>query len=232
MAEVRKGTDTTYGEGQQIVSEPDSPTQLEKENPKDELPRKVGFVNPAAVGDSTVPPTDRVLDLDTGVVSSPELIEISGRKIDIDEFGEGGMFWLGEMYEQWLLAVETDQESTFSEEGEHGVDTSKVLEELRAHYPISYMKMVKTRTVPVLGKITVTRKEAYIKWDRNTTLEQWLTWTAATLRWRINYEIERRRISMALSAMDVSNAKLACENCLIAAEKFLALSERERLINI
>jgi hypothetical protein len=211
----------TFGTGEQIVDEPEKPGQVQKRKPGEELPRKVVDTQ-----------SGKVLDLDTGEVSTPELIEISGVQIDASEFGPGGMYWLQTMYEQWLAAVQEDRESTFSIEDEGGVDSSRIIDKLKIHYPRpEYLKLLKHRRVQN-PSAKGTMSQAYIIWNRHTTLEQWLAWTAATLRWRIDYEIDRRRITLALKELDVSNAKTACENCLIAAEKFLSLSERRRLISI
>jgi hypothetical protein len=213
--------DATYGTGEQIVETPEKPGQLGKRKPGEELPKKVVDKQ-----------SGKVLDLDTEEVSTPELIEISGVQIDISEFGPGGLYWIQTMYEQWLAAVQEDRESTFSSEDEGGVDSSIIIDKLKTHYMRpEYLKILKHRLAPRPSD-NVMMSQGYIRWDRHTTLEQWLAWTAATLRWRIEYEIERRRITLALSELDVKNARTACENCLIAAEKFLSLSERRRLISI
>lgn len=215
-----KEQEATYGSGEQIVENPDKPTQLQKENPKNELPEKVVDAK-----------TGKMLNLDTEEITNPEIIEVDGVKIDVSEFGPGGIFWLHEMYEQWLAAVQTDQCSTFCANDEGGVNSAVIIELYKRHYPPAGLSMLKTRTRTVKNDDgnDIRRVEKYIAWTRDTTLEQWIAWTAANLRWRIKYEFDERQTKLGFAIRGLPDMKEACENCLVAAEKFLASSERRRL---
>ena len=212
--------EATYGTGEQIVDEPDKPSQLQKENPKNQLPAKV-------IDEKS----GKVLNLDTEEITNPEIIEVDGIKIDVSEFGPGGIFWLHEMYEQWLAAVQTEQCSTFCANDEGGVNSAIIIEIYKRYYPPAGLSMLKnrTRTVKTNDGVDIRRAEKFITWDRDTTLEQWIAWTAANLRWRIKYEFENRQSKLGFQIEGLPDMKEACENCLVAAEKFLASSERRRL---
>jgi hypothetical protein len=220
----------TYGTGQQIVTKPDRPEQLEKENPKNEMPRKVGFVNPAKEGDQVIPPTGHVFDLDTGEVSKPQLVEISGRKIDVSEFGERGVGFLQEMYDEFLKAVQLEYVSTYQKVDAHegGTDTSRIIDEADKVDP-NLRKLLESAIAFDGG---VRKHVLKLRWTPHRTFEEWLGWSAATLRWRLNYELERRAVRGLVSWEDVVLSKEVLSECLVAIEKYLALSERARLIGI
>ena len=218
LPEEKEEIGATYGTGEQFVEVPDKPGQVEKLHPKDELSQKVGT------------PDGRVFNLETGDVTRPETIEISGRTIDVSEFGDKGLEFIAELYEQWLFAADRQMASTFTSSDEWGVDSSKIIDEAKQHYDRwNLSRMLKERTVEKNGEVT---KESYVVWDRHSELEQWVAWTAATLRWRINYEIERRRFLMGLSFDDILTSKKVCEEALVVCEKWLNLSENKRLTSV
>jgi len=217
--DLKDSRGATYGSGTQIVEGPDKPTQLEKEHPKDELPKKVGDPND---------PQGRVLDLDTGDVTRPETVEISGVRIDVSEFGEKGVGFLHEMYEQFLFAVQEEQVSKFHKIGPYGADETKILDEMRA-YNLRLLPMVKAR------RDTSNKQRKlyqYVTWDQDRTFEDWIAWTICTLRWRINHELTNRANKGVITHIDSVVAKETLGECLVTCEKFMALSEQRRLTAI
>lgn len=220
---IEKPQDQTYGTGEQYVLEPTGPQEKQKARSEDELPEKILTTD------------GKVVNLDTcAVTSDTNIIELCGRKIDLKEFGPAGEAWIMEMYEGWLGAVQDDLVSTFCTIDEGGVDSSKIVDILKERYPYLVGRIVWRQTlIPVLaggdGKM---HPRGYLKWDRNTTFEEWMQFTVATMRWRIGYEIDSRRIRDGLSIVDIMQAKGLLEQYLIVAEKWLQMPESARLVSV
>ena len=209
----------THGTGEQYVLEPETDEQHAKVDPHEELPEKV------------LTEDGKLVNLETGDIKvSPNIINLCGRDIDTDEFGDKGEGFIKELYEEWLGAVQSNLKSTFAKADEDYVNSAHILDHLPPRYA-GFKKKVKwyTEKHPVTGEV---RTRGYLCWDQRTSFEEWVIFTLATLRWRLDEEIEGRRIMQALRDGDIRLAKHIVEQCIIIIETWLALPESKQLISV
>lgn len=206
----------TFGSGEQYVLEPADGVEKQKAKvkPQDELPEKL------------LTEDGKIINLDTGhITTNPRIVNLCGRKVDLDEFGTKGEGFVMELYEQWLGAVQSELVSSFCAKDEDYANSLLVLDYVDESVKPSIRSKIVYRTE---GEV----QRGYFVWNQDTTFEQWMQMIAATLRWRLKYEIDRRRITQALSTADIQQAKYLVEECLIVVEKWLALPEAKQLISI
>lgn len=217
--EQEKPQEQTRGTGEQYVLEPETDEQHAKVSSEDELPEKV------------LTEDGKLVNLETGEVKvSPNIINLCGRDIDTDEFGDKGEGFIKELYEEWLGAVQSNLKSTFAKHDEDYVNSAHILDHLPARYA-NFKKKVKwyTEKHPVTGEV---HTRGYVVWNQRTSFEEWIVFTLATLKWRLNEEIEGRRIMQALRDGDIRLAKHIVEQCIIIIETWLALPESKQLISV
>lgn len=198
----------TYGAGEEI----------KKPDPREELPSRV------------LTPGGTLLDLDKGVrIPNADLVDLCGRAVDLSEFGEHGENFVIELYEEFLNAVQSDLVSTFKERDENNIDSSKIIDYIPDRYKKFKNKIAWRKQKTIAG---IEKRVGYIKWDQNTTFDEWMIFSAATLKWRIEYELNSRMLIEGLSYNEMVKIKQLCEDCLVVIEKWLGLSERKKLISV
>lgn len=165
----------------------------------------------------------KIFDTDDGKeVEMTDTIEIDNRVLKVGEFGGDAATIIIDLYEMFLQAHQSDIETVF-----HAVDCSEGIPEMIKDEPTK--QRIKTRLAPN-GEW-----EKYLSWgDPRIEFEQWLHVSAATARWRIRWDLERRLImEMDIRRReDYHKAKDVLEVVLIAIEKYLGLPERGRLLGV
>jgi len=206
----------TYGTGEQYVLVPADRVEAQKAKikPTEELPEKV------------LTQDGKVINLDTGAINqNPRIVNLCGRHVDLDDFGHRGEGFITELYEQWLGAVQSELVTSFSEMDEGYSNSLKILD----YFDNRSDSMLRSK---IVWRTEGEAKKGYYVWNQETTFEEWMYMTAATLRWRLKYEIDKRLITQALSSEDIRQAKHLVEECLIVVEKWLALPEAKQLISV
>ena len=162
----------------------------------------------------------KVLDLDTGeYVELPNTMTIDNRVLKISDFGMDGAGGVVELYEQYLEAFQQKQKTLF-----YVMDGSvQIPNYLKCD---DAKKLLVTKLQPSGDYLT------YVDWaNPHTTFEMWMEWSRATVRWRIEHDLENRYVN----EMDIQKrsymeeARAFMQTTLIAIEKYLALPERARL---
>lgn len=222
MSEERRDeSKQTHGTGEQYVLTPQGKKEKQKVKPQDELPQKVLTEDGALV------------DLDTGSVNrSPRVTNLCGRNVDLSEFGPKGEGFVQELYEGWLGAVQSAMVSTFCPMDEGYVNSLNILDYLTMSQRSMISNFVSWRYSGEGNEIGPKVQKGYFLWDEQTTFEQWMVLTSATLKWRLKEEIDRRMIMQGLTSEEVRGAKHLVEECLIVVEKWLALPESKQLISV
>lgn len=161
-----------------------------------------------------------VYDLDTGeAVQLEDTVEIDGRILKVGAFGSDGFATLYELFEMFLFAHENVEESVFRPDD----GSSSIIEFMHND---EAKKMLRTR-FGVDGLL-----EQYIDWGIEiVTFELWLAWAIAQMRWMIKARLEQRfREEMDIrSRGTMVQVRDVLDLTIIAAEKYLALPERQRL---
>jgi len=183
-------------------------------SPHDELPEKLLRQDGA------------VINLDTGHVNTkPDIIDLCGRKVDYSEFGKSGESFIIELYEQWLNAVQNDQKSTFTESDSDLVNSYRILSFIPAQYNGLKKKVIWRND-------DTGKRVGHMLWDRDTTFDEWMVFTLATLRWRYNEEIDGRRITHALKQTEIDRVKELVGECIASVEKWLSMPDTKKLTSI
>lgn len=165
----------------------------------------------------------KIFDTDSGLqVEMADTIEIDNRVLKVGDFGGDAATIIVDLYEMFLQAHQMDIETVFN-----AVDCSEGIPDMVKDDPT--VQRIKSRMRPD------GTWEKYLPWgDPRVEFEQWLHVSAATARWRIRWDLQRR----LLCEMDIRRredyhkAKDVLETVLIAIEKYIALPEKGRLLGV
>lgn len=165
----------------------------------------------------------KVYDLDRGeIVTLQDTIEIDNRALKVGEFGTDGACMVAELYEQFLSAFHTGQRAIFR----------KMRPEAEIIEYVTHPESRKLLQEDTEAGLRTGQTVLFIDWGNpQVTFEHWMVWAAATLRWRLKSDLERRYANeIDIRTRDtMQTTKSVLEPTLIAIEKFLALPERKRL---
>jgi hypothetical protein len=160
---------------------------------------------------------------------NPRVTNLCGRNVDLDEFGVKGEKFITELYEQWLGSVQSGLVSTFCEDDEGHVNSAHILDYLGIKYEQAIKGKIVWRTE---GDEIKRQRKGSLKWDIESSFEDWMILTMATLRWRLKEEIDGRRFTQALRNEEIQMAKFFVGECLSVVECWLSLPETKKLISV